>query len=77
MTHTEALDFLAPAGPFHGTWAWVPYPLRLARLTDVAQHAGLTGPRAVARRQSAYHREMYCAVLEPRDFSGAARPAEA
>lgn len=43
---------------------WVPHPLPLARLAEVATRAGLTTPHEVARRASAYHREMYCAVLE-------------
>jgi hypothetical protein len=44
---------------------WVPHPLPLARLEDVARRAGLGAPVEVARRPSAYHREMYCAVLAP------------
>lgn len=43
---------------------WVPHPLPLARLAEVAARAGLGVPREVARRASEYHREMYCAVLE-------------
>lgn len=47
---------------------WVPHPLSLEKLADVARRAGLGAPRDVARRASAYHREMYCAVLAgPRD----------
>lgn len=42
---------------------WVPHPLSFDRLADVARRAGLGEPNAVARRPSAYHREMYCAVL--------------
>jgi ubiquinone/menaquinone biosynthesis C-methylase UbiE len=42
---------------------WVPHPLTLDRLHDVAQRAGLCAPVEVARRPSVYHREMYCAVL--------------
>lgn len=43
---------------------WVPHPLPLARLAGIAARAGLAAPREVARRPSAYHREMYCAVLD-------------
>jgi SAM-dependent methyltransferase len=42
---------------------WVPHPLPFDRLVDVAGRAGLGAPREVARRPSAYHGEMYCAVL--------------
>jgi ubiquinone/menaquinone biosynthesis C-methylase UbiE len=42
---------------------WVPYPMSAERLVDVARAAGLGEPRVVARRPSAYHREMYCALL--------------
>ncbi len=45
---------------------WVPHPLPLARLAGIAARAGLTAPREVARRASAYHREMYCAVMTAR-----------
>ncbi|MGH7443524.1 MAG: class I SAM-dependent methyltransferase [Longimicrobiales bacterium] len=44
---------------------WVPHPLPLARLSEVATRAGLGTPREVARRASSYQREMYCAVLTP------------
>jgi ubiquinone/menaquinone biosynthesis C-methylase UbiE len=46
---------------------WVPHPLPLGRLAEVARYAGLTAPREIARRPSAYHREMYLAVLQRRD----------
>lgn len=42
---------------------WVPHPLPFDRLADVARRAELGVPVEVARRPSAYHREMYCAVL--------------
>lgn len=45
---------------------WVPHPLPFARLAGIAARAGLTAPREVARRASAYHREMYCAVMTAR-----------
>lgn len=45
---------------------WVPHPLPLARLAEVSARAGFTPPREVARRASAYHREMYCAVMTTR-----------
>ncbi|MHB1168697.1 MAG: class I SAM-dependent methyltransferase [Longimicrobiales bacterium] len=43
---------------------WVPHSLPLTRLGEVATRAGLASPRDVAWRASAYHREMYCAVME-------------
>jgi SAM-dependent methyltransferase len=42
---------------------WVPHPLPFDRLADVTRRAGLGVPKEVARRASAYQREMYCAVL--------------
>src|SRR5690606_39972493 len=45
----------------------VPHPLPLGRLAEVARYAGLTAPREIARSPSAYHREMYLAVLQRRD----------
>ena len=42
---------------------WVPNPLPFDRLTNAARRVGLGVPEEVARRPSAYHREMYCAVL--------------
>jgi ubiquinone/menaquinone biosynthesis C-methylase UbiE len=42
---------------------WVPYPLPFARLGEVAQRAGLAGPRLVGSRSSRYHRRMYAAAL--------------
>lgn len=42
---------------------WVPYPLPPERLLEVAERAGYGPPEIVARRSSAYHREMYCAYL--------------
>jgi SAM-dependent methyltransferase len=53
---------------------WVPYPLPPDRLDEVATLAGLAAPEVVARRPSAYHREMYCAVLQA---SGDARSTTA
>jgi SAM-dependent methyltransferase len=45
---------------------WVPHPLPFDRLADVAGHAGLGAPTEVARRPSAFHSEMYCAVIARR-----------
>jgi ubiquinone/menaquinone biosynthesis C-methylase UbiE len=45
---------------------WVPHPLPLDRLVEVARKARLAVPVEVGRRASAYHREMYCAVLARR-----------
>jgi ubiquinone/menaquinone biosynthesis C-methylase UbiE len=42
---------------------WVPHPLPFDRLVEVAGKARLAVPVEVGRRASAYHREMYCAVL--------------
>jgi SAM-dependent methyltransferase len=42
---------------------WVPYPIPVARLGDVAERAGLHPPEVVGRRPSAYQGEMYCAVM--------------
>lgn len=42
---------------------WVPHPLPLRRLADVADTARVGRPVEVARRPSAYYGEMYCAVL--------------
>jgi hypothetical protein len=44
----------------------VPHPLPFDRLADVAGHAGLGAPTEVARRPSAFHSEMYCAVIARR-----------
>lgn len=41
---------------------WVPHPVPPDRFRELAAAAGLTEPREVGRRSSAYHREMYAAV---------------
>ncbi|MGH7506495.1 MAG: class I SAM-dependent methyltransferase [Longimicrobiales bacterium] len=41
---------------------WVPYPLPVDRLRDVAMKAGLGAPHVVSRRPSAYQGAMYCAA---------------
>jgi SAM-dependent methyltransferase len=41
---------------------WVPHPVSFARFAGLAADAGLTPPRIVARRPSAYGGEMYVAV---------------
>ena len=65
---------LAPAGrivvvEYDRTSAnrWVPYPIPAEALDEVARRAGLTEPAVVSRRPSAYHREMYCALMQRRD----------
>lgn len=47
---------------------WVPHPVPAARLAELAADAGLTPPRIVGRRASAYGGEMYVAL--------AVRPAD-
>lgn len=42
---------------------WVPHPLPFSRLVDVTRLAGLGIPVESGRRPSAYHREMYLAVI--------------
>jgi SAM-dependent methyltransferase len=49
---------------------WVPHPLPFDRLADATRRAGLGVPEEVARRPSAYHREMYCAVVAVGLISG-------
>ncbi len=44
---------------------WVPHPLPVARLEEVAQVEGLTAPRVVGERPSSYGGVLYCAWLEP------------
>lgn len=41
---------------------WVPHPVSSARFAELAADAGLTPPRIVGRRPSAYGGEMYVAV---------------
>jgi ubiquinone/menaquinone biosynthesis C-methylase UbiE len=43
---------------------WVPHPVSAARFADLAAGAGLTQPRVVATRPSAYGGELYVAVAE-------------
>jgi len=63
-------DLLAPNGRIviieydrRASNQWVPYPLPVPRLLEVAGAAGLTAPSLVARRNSSYQGSMYCAVL--------------
>jgi hypothetical protein len=42
---------------------WVPYPLPLDRLNEVAGEAGFTTAVEVGRRKSRYQGELYSAVL--------------
>ena len=44
---------------------WVPHPLPVARLEEVAEAEGLTEPRVVGERPSSYGGVLYCAWLEP------------
>jgi SAM-dependent methyltransferase len=53
-----------------GANRWVPYPLPVARLGEVARKAGFTEPEVVARRPSAYQGAMYCARLRVRAPNG-------
>jgi SAM-dependent methyltransferase len=48
---------------------WVPHPVTAARFAELAADAGLTPPRVVARRPSAYGGEMYVAFAV-RDSAG-------
>jgi len=41
---------------------WVPYPVSAARFAELAADAGLTPPRVVATRPSAFGGEMYVAM---------------
>lgn len=41
---------------------WVPYPVPARRFDEIASAAGLSEPREIGRRRSAYWREMYAAV---------------
>lgn len=42
---------------------WVPHPLPVARLREVAVETGLTAPRVVGERPSSYGGVLYCAWL--------------
>jgi SAM-dependent methyltransferase len=42
---------------------WVPYPLSLSRLAQLAEAAGLDTPDVVTETTSRYHGTLYCAVL--------------
>ncbi|MGD2068529.1 MAG: class I SAM-dependent methyltransferase [Gemmatimonadota bacterium] len=53
-----------------GASRWVPYPLPLRRLRTVLEAAGLPSPSVTARRPSAYHGEMYCAVARVLPLAG-------
>lgn len=41
---------------------WVPHPLPWSRFPEIAACAGLTAPRLLGTRPSAYHRSMYAAA---------------
>lgn len=57
---------------YHGRPAnpWVPFPVPMDRLAELAAPAGLRSPRIVGQRPSAYGGVMYCAVLERADGPG-------
>ena len=42
---------------------WVPHPLGVARLRELAAHAGLDTPRVIGERPSDYGGTMYAAVI--------------
>lgn len=42
---------------------WVPYPLPLHRLAEIAREAGFAMPVETGRRKSRYQGELYCAAL--------------
>ena len=42
---------------------WVPYPIALDRLTNVARDAGFNPPELIGRRESAFGGTMYAALL--------------
>lgn len=44
---------------------WVPHPLPVARLQEVAVETGLAAPRVVGERPSSYGGVLYCAWLGP------------
>ena len=46
---------------------WVPHPISVERLCTLAAQAGLTPPRVVSERPSAYGGVMYCAVLDQQE----------
>jgi SAM-dependent methyltransferase len=43
---------------------WVPYPISVRRLGEVAQSVGLGAPTVTARRPSRFRGTLYCAVIE-------------
>jgi ubiquinone/menaquinone biosynthesis C-methylase UbiE len=43
---------------------WVPYPVSLKRLGEVARGVGMGNPTVTARRPSRFRGTLYCAVLE-------------
>lgn len=43
--------------------SWVPHPVSVDRLAELARDAGLAAPRIVAERRSRYHGTLYCALL--------------
>jgi SAM-dependent methyltransferase len=42
---------------------WVPYPLGVARLGEIAERVGLSAPRVIGERRSDYGGVMYAAVI--------------
>ena len=47
----------------HNANPWVPYPITIAALTDVAREAGLGAPALLATRPSRYSGAIYSAVV--------------
>ena len=45
---------------------WVPFPVSLARLEEIAAEAGFAAPRVVGRRHSEYGGTMYAALIPTR-----------
>jgi SAM-dependent methyltransferase len=43
---------------------WVPYPIPIARLPDLARAAGLSSPRITAKRPSAFGGTLYAAAAD-------------
>jgi SAM-dependent methyltransferase len=44
---------------------WVPFPVAFDRLVNVALDAGLSAPKLIGRRESAFGGTMYAALLSP------------
>jgi SAM-dependent methyltransferase len=79
-----AASYLRPGGrlviieyPDRPPSRWVPHPVSSARFAELAADAGLTPPRIVARRPSAYGGEMYVALaIRPGEEPGVSSVAD-